>query len=103
MRPAVPQRGFSAGERYLHGEDIARTADENGEPGRYVTKDSILEIYDQMAEAIRTSQPYQTRLDPPSGPPTDTAGNFIPMAQWDPANWPPHIHKPKKEGPCVQT
>ena len=66
--------------------------------GRYRTKDTILEIYDEMAEAIRTGQAYQTRLDPPPGPPTDTDGNgdFIPMAEWDPNNWPPHIHPPKE-------
>jgi len=75
--------------------DIARTADENGENGRYITKDTILEIYDEMAEAIPTGQPYQTRLDPPPGPHTDAVGNFIPMAQWDPNNWPPHIHQPR--------
>ena len=68
--------------------DIARTGNENGNNGRYITKDTILEIYDEMAEAIRTGQPYQTRLDPPPGPPTDTEGNFIPMAEWDPNNWP---------------
>ncbi len=31
----------------------------------YRTKRVILEIYDAMAEAIRTGRPYQTRLDPP--------------------------------------
>ena len=29
----------------------------------------ILEIYDAMAESIRTGQPYQTRLDPPLADP----------------------------------
>ncbi len=33
--------------------------------GEYRTKRVILEIYDEMAEAIRTGQPYRTRLDPP--------------------------------------
>ena len=33
------------------------------------TKRVILEIYDAMAEAIRTGHPYQTRLDPPPGDP----------------------------------
>jgi hypothetical protein len=32
--------------------------------GEYRTKRVVLEIYDAMAEATRTSQPYQTRLDP---------------------------------------
>jgi hypothetical protein len=37
--------------------------------GEYRTKRVILEIYDAMAEAIRTGQPYQTRLDPPPADP----------------------------------
>jgi len=71
--------------------------------GRYRTKDTILEIYDEMAEVMRQNaaavaagrQPsarYQSRLDPLPGPPMDAEGNFIPMAQWDRANWPSHIH-----------
>ncbi|MEI7936148.1 MAG: hypothetical protein WCK27_05610 [Verrucomicrobiota bacterium] len=48
----------------------ARTAEKNAagevvKPGRYITKDTILEIYDALAESIRTGTPYQTRLDPP--------------------------------------
>lgn len=35
----------------------------------YRTKRLILEIYDEMAEATRTGQPYQTRLDPPPADP----------------------------------
>jgi hypothetical protein len=31
------------------------------------TKDLILQVYDAMAEAIRTGEPYQTILDPPPG------------------------------------
>ena len=37
--------------------------------GEYRTKRVILEIYDEMAEAIHTGQPYQTRLDPPPADP----------------------------------
>jgi hypothetical protein len=37
--------------------------------GEYRTKRVILEIYDEMAEAIRTGRPYQTRVDPPPGDP----------------------------------
>jgi hypothetical protein len=37
--------------------------------GTYRTKDTILEIYDAMVEAIRTGRPYQTRLDPPPADP----------------------------------
>ncbi len=37
--------------------------------GEYRTKRVILEIYDAMAEAMRTGVPYQTRLDPPPADP----------------------------------
>ena len=61
--------------------------------GYYRTKDTLLEIYDEMAvviaanEAARTARrpttaQYQTCLDPPPGPPTDEAGDFIPFADW---------------------
>jgi hypothetical protein len=65
--------------------------------GEYRTKRVILEIYDEIAEAMRTGKPYQTRLDPSPGPPCDEDGNFIPMSRWDRANWPSHIHLPKEE------
>jgi hypothetical protein len=38
--------------------------------GTYRTKDTILEIYDEMAAAIHTGQPYQTRLCPPPADPS---------------------------------
>ncbi len=47
---------------------IARKNDEKAH-GEYRTKRVILEIYDAMAEAIRTGKPYQTRLDPPPADP----------------------------------
>ena len=37
--------------------------------GEYRTKRVILEIYDAIAEAIRTGKSYQTRLDPPPADP----------------------------------
>jgi hypothetical protein len=37
--------------------------------GEYRTKRVILEIYDEMAEAIRTGVAYKTRLDPPPADP----------------------------------
>ena len=37
--------------------------------GEYRTKRVVLEIYDAMAEAICTGNPYQTRLDPPPADP----------------------------------
>jgi hypothetical protein len=74
--------------------------------GTYRTKDTILEIYDEMAQVIAenaaavatgrepTAQ-YQARLNPPPGPPCDANGNVIPMARWAPNNWPEHIHPPR--------
>jgi hypothetical protein len=38
--------------------------------GEYRTKRMILEVYDAMAEAIRTGVPYQTVLDPPPADPS---------------------------------
>ncbi len=37
--------------------------------GEYRTKRLILEIYDELAEAIATGRPYQSRLDPPPADP----------------------------------
>jgi hypothetical protein len=37
--------------------------------GDYRTKLQILEIYDRMAEAMKTGVPYQTLLEPPPGDP----------------------------------
>lgn len=47
---------------------IVRKNDEKAY-GEYCTKRVILEIYDAMAEATRTGQPYVTRLDPPPADP----------------------------------
>lgn len=43
---------------------------EEAEYGEYRTKRLILEIYDAIAEAIRTGERYQTRLDPPPAHPS---------------------------------
>jgi len=74
---------------------IVRRKDEGKYNGDYRTKRVILEIYDAMQEAIRTRQPYQTRLDPPPG------SSVWPLPDWPlgtprPANWPPHIHSPHR-------
>lgn len=37
--------------------------------GEYRTRRVILEIYDEMAQSMRTGQPYQTRLNPPPADP----------------------------------
>lgn len=72
---------------------IVRRKDEE-KYGTYRTKDAILEIYDAMAEAIRTGKPYQTRLDPPPGPPAASLLDWQP-GQPRPADWPSHIHPPR--------
>jgi hypothetical protein len=79
---------------------IVRRKDEEKYDGDYRTKRVILEIYDAMQEAIRTGKPYQTRLDPPPGPPTNPDGSFATLPDWQPgnpkpANWPSHIHPPR--------
>jgi SOS-response transcriptional repressor LexA len=63
--------------------------------GSYRTKDTILNIYDALAESQRTGRPFVSPLNPPPGPPTDERGHFIPMSQWDPNHWPSHIHPPR--------
>jgi hypothetical protein len=47
---------------------IVKRKDEKAH-GHYRTKDTILEIYDAMAIAIASGQPYQTLLDPPPADP----------------------------------
>ena len=64
--------------------------------GKYRTKDTILKIYDELAESQRTGHPFVSPLNPPPGPPTDEHGHFIPMSQWDPNHWPSHIHPPRE-------
>jgi hypothetical protein len=73
---------------------IVRRKDEEKCNGDYRTKRVILEIYDAMEEAVRTGQPYRTRLDPSPGAPRDTEGNFVRYAQIA-DNPPPHIHFPR--------
>jgi len=70
--------------------------------GNYRTKHTILDIYDEMAEAIRTGKPYQTRLDPPPGPPLNPDGSFAKLPDWPagapkPKDWPSHIHEPRRD------
>jgi hypothetical protein len=49
---------------------IVRRKDEAKYDGDYRTKRVILEIYDAMQEAMRTGEPYQTRLNPPPADPS---------------------------------
>ena len=55
-------------EYVLDAFELLRERDEK-EHGEYRTKRIILEIYEAMAEAARTGQPYATRLDPPPADP----------------------------------
>jgi len=76
---------------------IVRRRDEEKYGGNYRTKRVILEIYEAIAEAIRTGQPYQSRVDPRPGPPTDAAGTMMSMYQLDRGDWPPHLHPPNPD------
>jgi len=81
---------------------IVRRKDEE-KSGEYRTKRVIMEIYDEMAEAMRTGIPYKTRLEPLPGPPSDDRGSFLPLPEWKPGqpkpkHWPQHIHPPKEVG-----
>ena len=59
--------------------------------GKYRTKRAILEIYDAMAEAVRTGKPFQTRLNPSPAdssvahpalaPPLPTMPTVVPQLQ----------------------
>jgi len=67
-------------------KDIAATSDENGEGGEYITKNVILEMYDQMAQLPKIAIPtpkderatyevpdvrqWQTWLNPPPAAPS---------------------------------
>lgn len=89
-------------------KDIARTEQKDAEgnvikEGAYLTKDRILQIYDEMLEARRERREWKSPLDPPPGPPTDSAGNIIPFEQWK-DDLPSHIHGPRStiETKCTQ-
>jgi len=73
---------------------IVRRKDEEKFDGDFRTKRVILEIYDEMQEAIRTGQHYMTRLDPLPGPPSFKLPDWR-LGQPKPQGWPLHIHPPK--------
>lgn len=88
-------------------KDEARTQETNAagevtKQGRYITKDTILEIYDALAEAQRTGQPYVSKLDPKPGPPVDANGAILNYADI-PESSKPHIHPPRGESSCDGT
>ena len=66
--------------------------------GTYRTKDTILEIYDELKAAMDSRQTYQTRLDPPPGPPIGKDGKFVRYEDIA-SNPPPHIHLPRNAKP----
>ncbi len=65
---------------------------EIAEYGFFKTKETILEIYDEMAEAIRTGKEYKTRLDPPPGDIRCTHGykprSYTPVNEKDEQSFP---------------
>jgi hypothetical protein len=62
---------------------VVRQQDEQAH-GRYRTKEQILAVYDALAEAARTGQPYRSPLDPPPADPrcrhADREGTIAPGA-----------------------
>jgi hypothetical protein len=70
---------------------IVKRKDE-AQHGEYRTKRVILEMYDAMQRAIDTGAPYQSRLDPPPGPPAHDLPSWRPGSP-RPGNWPLHIHQ----------
>ena len=74
---------------------IVKRKDE-AQHGEYRTKRVILEMYDAMQRAIDTGEPYQSRLDPPPGPPAPGLPSWRPGSP-RPDNWLPHIHAPRSE------
>jgi hypothetical protein len=78
---------------------IVKRKDEDAH-GHYRTKDRILALYDTLTNGLATSQPFQSTLNPPPGPPTNPDGTFAKLPAWpkntpQPATWPPHIHPPR--------
>jgi hypothetical protein len=67
----------------------------------YRTRDRILEVYDLMQCAIETGVEFRSALAPPPGPPTDAAGDFMPVDRWDPGDWPSNVHRPRGWGEAV--
>ncbi len=69
LRTGIP--GMIKRDRQQDGLVRPRQADKRTEEkwGDYHTKRVILEIYDEMGEAMRTGKPYQTRLAPPPADP----------------------------------
>ncbi|TVR18759.1 MAG: hypothetical protein EA396_14140, partial [Anaerolineaceae bacterium] len=59
-------------------KDIARTSDENGEGGEYITKRVILEMYDQMAELPQMAVPAPKSPHPPAPSPSGRGGEKVP-------------------------
>lgn len=78
---------------------IVKRKDEETQ-GEYRTKRVILEMYDAMAESMRSGRPYQTLLDPPPGPSATGLPDWPPN-QPRPANWPSHIHPPRHVSPIT--
>lgn len=82
---------------------IVRKNDEKSH-GEYRTKRVILEIYDVMADAPRTGQPYQTRLDPAPADPRvahpSRGGQVVAFPAPAPQSVPPPHAAPDRQLPA---
>jgi hypothetical protein len=74
---------------------VVRKKDEAAH-GEYRTQRVILEIYDRMADAIKTGDTYVTAIDPLPGPPAEGLPEW-PPGHAMPHNWPIHIHPPRPD------
>jgi hypothetical protein len=77
---------------------IVKRKDEEAH-GQYRTKDRILALYDELQRCLALGQPFQSTLNPPPGPPTNSDGSFAKLPVWlggtpIPANWPTNLHPP---------
>ena len=73
---------------------VVRKKDEAAH-GEYRTKRIILEIYDRMANAMRTGIAYENLLHPSPGPPAEALPEWLP-GEANPPGWPAHIHPPRR-------
>ena len=85
------KRQAEAAEKQREKEKLMEAELERQEKERQVREAKRISA---MQEAIRTGIPYQTPLDPPSGPPT------TPLPAWNPGEprpegWQGHIHPPR--------
>ena len=71
-----------SGERNCPGADEECWTERNGTERKTDVAELILEIYDEMTEAMKTGKPYQTGF----GPTARAEGNFLLLPRWRPVS-----------------